>query len=205
MSSAPDAAGADEPERSWARYRVPWPLVWLDRDRREARHHKAGFVIAPLLWHYTESKVQEDGSERRGHRTTLWPLVTWARGTEGDAHVWVVSHGWEDPSQAYKRIYRGIFEVFQFHREADGEKETRLLWRLYHHRRGPRGRYLSLASLFTYDSRGDAVGEEDAYASALFGLVKCSWSKGGRRWRVLYIPFGGTGDTSAESRDAEAR
>jgi hypothetical protein len=45
-------------------------------------------------------------------------------------------------------------------------------------------------SLFTYDSTGEVVGQEGSYVSALFGLVKCSWTQQGRRWRVLYIPLG---------------
>jgi hypothetical protein len=197
------AAGTDDPEQAWTRYRVPWPLVWVDRDRRDADHHKGGFVLAPLLWRYTDTFRSEDGPDRKGSRTTLWPLLTWERQPDGGAHLWIVSRGWRDPSQAYKRVLRGLFEFFQFHHEPEGDTETRLVWRLYHHLRGPAGRYLSVAGLFTLDTRGEAVGEEQPYASALFGLVKCSWSAEGRRWRVFYIPLGG--GASTESSDAEGR
>ncbi len=192
-----------DPERSWTRYRAPWPLVWIDSDRSDPDHHKGGLVVAPLYWHYTDTYPAENGPARKGRRITLWPLVTWERGPAGDHHLWLASRGWKDASKGFKRNYRAFFDLFQHHRHPDGRKETRLLWRLYHHRRGPDGRYLSLAGLFTYDGTGEVVGEEGKYVSALFGLVKCSWRGQARRWRILYIPLGAGGGANGEE-DAAA-
>jgi hypothetical protein len=55
-------------------------------------------------------------------------------------------------------------------------------------------------SLFTYDSTAEVVGESGSYVSALFGLIKVSWTPAGRRWRLFYIPLGGSG---AKDADAE--
>jgi len=192
--------GGPDSERRWTRHRVPWPFIWIDSDRLHAGVHKKGLVIAPFYWHYTE--VAEPGSEAEttARRITLWPLMTWQQEADDARHLWIVSRGWRDPGGGYKRNYRGILDFFQCHRHPDGTRETRLLSRLYHHRRGPAGRYLSLMSLFTYDSTGEVVGEAGSYVSALFGLLKVSWTPAGRRWRLFYIPLGGSG---AENGHAE--
>jgi hypothetical protein len=190
-----------DPDTAWDRYRVPWPLLWVDSDRRDPQHHKGGIVVVPLYWHYTDILRAEDGQESaRGRRITLFPLFTWESGTGGDKHFWMLSHGWRDDSQGFKRNYRAFFDLFQYHRAAEGgEAEVRLVWRLYHQRRTPQGRYFSVAGLFTYDSTGEVVPDEGSYWSALFGLVKRSWSERGRRWRILFIPVSGGGSGTEET------
>ncbi|MHC4480056.1 MAG: hypothetical protein ACYS1C_03685, partial [Planctomycetota bacterium] len=49
-----------DPERSWVRRRILWPLIWLDSDRRDPEHGKGGVVVA-LYWHYTDTYPQENG------------------------------------------------------------------------------------------------------------------------------------------------
>ncbi len=190
--------GAPDSERRWTRRRILWPILWLDADRLQPGVDKRGLVVAPFYWHYTYVTHPETDRQRTERRITLWPLATLEKEPEGAGRFWVVSRGWRDPGLGYKRLYRDILDLFQHHREADGSRETRLLSRLYHHRRGPAGRYLSFMSLFTYDSTAEVVGEEGSYASALFGLFRVSWSPAGRRWRLFYIPFGGEG---ADERD----
>jgi len=181
---------AGDPGRTWVRRRVLWPFVWVDSDRLHPGTYKKGLVIAPFYWQYAEQyDATEDRGPREGRRVTLWPLATWQRDPDGARHFWVVSHGWRDPGKGYKRNYRAILDLFQYHRDAWGEVETRVLSRLYHHRRGPNGRYLSLMSLFTYDSTAEVVGVDGSYVSALFGLIKCSWADGEKRWRILYVPL----------------
>ncbi|MFO8008401.1 MAG: hypothetical protein R6V05_11780 [Candidatus Brocadiia bacterium] len=179
-----------EPDRSWVRHRILWPIIWVDHDRLEPGVRKRGLVVAPFYWDYSERYPSEDGPTRTGRRITLWPLATWESESDGAKHFWIGSRGWRDPTGGYKRNYRAFLDFVQHHRTADGTRETRVLSRLYHHRRGPSGRYLSLASLFTYDSMDDVVGQDGSYVSVLFGLLKCSWTDTRRRWRVLYIPFG---------------
>jgi flagellar basal body rod protein FlgG len=100
----------------------------------------------------------------------------------------MLSHGWNDTTQGYKRNYGAFFDVFQYHHTAQ-EGELRLIDRLYHQRSTARGRYVSLAGIFTYDSTGEVVGEQGSYVSFLFDLVKYSWSEKGSRWRIFYIPL----------------
>jgi hypothetical protein len=183
-----------DPEASSVRSRILWPIIWFDSDRLQTGVWKQAVTVAPFLWCHTETRHRGGAGEPAvERRTTLWPLITHRRTSGGERDVWVASHGWRDVGEGYKRNYGAFFDWFQYHREPDGTRETRVLSRLYHHRRGPHGRYFSLMSLFTYDSTGEAVGEEDSYVSVLFGLLKCSWGERGRRWRVFYIPLGGDG------------
>ncbi len=188
--------------RSWTRQKILWPILWIDSDNRNPALHKKGLVVAPFYWHYTDVHRDEGGATRTGRSITLWPLATWQQDADGGLDVWLASHGWKDTTTGFKRNYRAFVDFFQYHRDAQGNRETRVLGRLYDHRRGPAGRYLSLASLFTYDSTGDVVGEQGGYFSALFGLLKCSWTEHGRRWRILYVPLGASEALGAEDDDA---
>ena len=194
-----------DPERCWTRHRILWPLLWVGTDTRDPKVRKKLLVVAPLYWHYTDVYPSEDGEPRKGRRITLWPLITWERGPDGQRHVWVISHGWKDTTKGFKRNYRALLDFFQYHRDERGERETRVLSRLYHHRRGAGGRYFSLGCLFTYDSTAEVVGEDGKYVSFLFGLLKCSWTERQRRWRILYIPIGGSGEQEADDDDAGVR
>ena len=199
--------GRDKPDIRWTRTRAPWPIIWFDDDRRDPTHLKSSFLVAPLLWRYRDDYPTDGGKVRTGRRTTLWPLCTWETGPDGDRHLYVVSRGWKDASKGFKRNYGDLLRIFEYHNQPAGEAETRVLWRLYHSRRTPKGRYLSVACLFTYDSTGEVVGEDGTYVSALLGLVKWRTTEHGRRWRIFYIPFGGgpkPGDgPKPEDSDAE--
>ena len=194
------APGGRESGRRRLRYIAPWPLVWIDSDTWDPSHKKDGFVLAPLYWHYKDTLVDEDGAESTGRRITLFPLMTFEHTPEGGKHFWMLSHGWKDESKGSKRNYGDLFNLFRLHREPDGRKETRVFSRLYEHRRGGNGRLLRIAGLCTYDSTAEVVGEDGKYVSALFGLVKCSWTEERRRWRIFYIQLGGS--DSAESTDS---
>ncbi len=182
------ASAERDPDRTWKRHRILWPFIWVDRDTRDPEEAHHAFILAPLYWHYTDRYPGEP--ERTARRVTLFPLATWESREDGGRHFWLLSHGWKDTTGGFKRNYRAFFDLFQYHSRGDGERETRLLSRLYHHRRGPRGRYLSLMGLFTYDSTAEVVGEEGSYFSLLFGLLRSSWTEEGRRWRLFYIPLG---------------
>jgi hypothetical protein len=194
--------GKDKPERRWTRTRAPWPIIWFDDDRRDPTHLKSSFLVAPFYWRYRDDYVADDGTVTTGWRTTVWPFCTWETGPDGGRHVWVVSRGWKDESKGLKRNYGDLLRIFEHHNQPGGEKETRVLWRLYHSRRTPHGRYLSVACFFTYDSTREVVGEDGPYVSVLLGLVKWRTTEHGRRWRILYIPFGG--GPKSEDSDAES-
>ncbi len=180
-----------DPATAWVRRRMPWPIIWQDRDRREPDVDRWSLVLAPFYWHHAESEqVEEGGGDRTGRTVTLWPLATWRTTRDGGRDFWILSHGWKDETKGFKRNYRAFLDFFQYHRTPEGLAETRVLSRLYHHRRGPCGRYLSLAGLFTYDNTAEVVGEEGPYWEVLFGLIKRSPASEGPRWRLLFIPFG---------------
>jgi hypothetical protein len=182
---------AKEPDRSWTRQRILWPLVWIDSDRLTERGvRQTGLVVVPFYWQYGRHEGEGDQA-RTSRQITLWPLFSIETEPDGAWHLWIVSHGWKDESQGYKRNYRAFFEFFQYHHKPGGESELRLLWRLYHQRETANARYVSLGPVFTYDSTGEVVGEEGRYVSLLFGLVKRSWTDQSSRWRIFYIPLGG--------------
>jgi len=186
-------AGEKGSGAKWSRYRAPWPIVWADSNTMEPGRKVTNFSVQPIFWYYKKAEQDEGGQWQAERRTSLWPLVTWRTRPRGGWDVWLASHGWSDSSEGYKRNYRAFFDVFQHHAVPGSEKETRLLWRLYHHRRGPAGRYVSVPMVFSYDSIGDDGESGRKSWSGPLGLVKRSWSEdGATRWRVLYIPFGGS-------------
>jgi len=171
--------------RSRTRYIFLWPLFWLDSDRRDPAVQKRSTVLAPFYWHHRQTHVDEQGESGRSRSLTLWPLVTYSRDGDGSRHFWLLSHGWKDATEGYKRNYRALFDLFQYHRWANGERETLLLWQLYEHRRGAEGRYLAVGPLLTWDTRSIRK-----TFSLLAGLLAYERLGERRRWRLLYIPLG---------------
>jgi len=183
------APGGRESGRKWTRRRLLYVLVWLDHDTLEPQRDKRGLVVAPFYWRHTVRHTGGPLAGRTGRRTSIWPLVTWQRGPEGSRHLWVPSNAWADRSLGYKRNVRPLLDLYQHHNSPDGEKETRVLSRLYHHRSTPAGRYLSVGPFWTYDSIGDAGADGRKSWSALMGLLKREWWDEGSRWRLFYIPL----------------
>lgn len=173
----------------WTRRRILWPILWVDHSTLEPEREKSGIVLAPFYWHYTTRHTGGRHAGRTGRRITLWPLLKWQKEADGSRHVRILSEIWPSTSEGFERNYGAFFDLFQYHSSVDGERETRALWRLYHHRRGPAGRYLSLAGLFSYDGVGDAGADGRKSVSALFGLVKYYWGDAESRWRLLYVPL----------------
>ncbi len=179
---------ARDPARSWTRTRAPWPLVWVDHSRFNPDVERKSYWVAPFYWHYTDIYHTKGRPDRMARRITLWPLATWEHDKDNGYHFYMLSHGWNDTTHGYTRNYRALFDLFQYHSDAGGDREVRLLSRLYHSRSTPAGSYLSVAGLFTYDSTGEVVGQEGSYWSALFGLVKHSWTERKGHWRIFFIP-----------------
>jgi hypothetical protein len=176
------------PERNWTRHRILWPIIWYDDIDTRKGVHRRNFVVAPFYWDYATR--HKHGQERASRSITLWPLVTWERDLDGSTHLWILSHGWEDPPQGYKRNYRPFFDWFQRHRGPDKGGETRLLWRLYHHRYGERGRHLTLGPFFTYDSRRKNGRPSSRNIQLFGGLIQVHTGEKDTGLRLFYIPIG---------------
>jgi hypothetical protein len=188
--------------------RAPWPLFWIDRNRLNPVHHQFITVLSPLYWQYTdvffENNWEASPPPGTRRRVTLFPAFTWGSDQNGAKHFWIPSYGWTDLTKGFKRNYRALLEVFQYHSVPDGEREVRLLWRLWHQRTSPNGSYYSLGPVFTWDSQGDLASGE-RYFECLFGLFKRSWeSKDGAGWRLFYIPFGYDKTATRETVDDES-
>ncbi len=179
--NSPPAPG--EKDRSVVHHRLFWPLIWHTRDASLPGKKRSYAVFAPFLWHYRTHHAKEDVTEKS---TTFWPAVTFEHGPEGKFAFYLLSHGWRDSEGGYKRNYRPFFEIFRFRALPDGSRETRLLWRLYHHKRGPEGRELSVPVLFSYDTSVCEEGEpERRTLSFFFGLIEYEVSEDGRRVRFF--------------------
>ncbi|MEF8787904.1 MAG: hypothetical protein V5A84_02430 [Planctomycetota bacterium] len=176
------------PDAAWTRYRLLWPVVWLDYNRRETGVRERNIVVAPFYWDYRRAFVEQDG--RTAREVTLWPLTTLDWDREGSFRFWILSHGWDDPPEGFKRIYSPLIDLFHYHSLADGRRETELLWGLYSHHRGPRGRYLGLLPFFTYDTAYRDGNLEKRVVSLLFGLVQYSARGDESDWRLFYLPTG---------------
>ena len=171
------------------RFRILWPFIWLDVNTMREDAKDTNFLVVPFYWHYTRHYTDGQYEGRTRRSVTLWPLMTLQKEPDRSSHFWIASHGWKDATGGYKRNYRPFFDFFQYHRHPEGEKEIRILWRLFHHKCGPSGTYASLPLLFTYDSIGDEGADGEKSCSFLFDLIKYCWSEKGRRWRLLYIPL----------------
>jgi len=178
------------PERKWTRRRILWPLVWIDHNMKNPEVEEKNLVVAPFYWDYARTYGKGEEEREKTRRITLWPLFTWQRDRDGAAHFWMLSHGWKDAPQGFKRNYRPFFELFQHHAGPGGEHETRLLWRLFHLKRTPSDSHINLLWLFEYDSSHDGEKVREKTVSALFGLVQYRVREGRKSWRLLYIPLG---------------
>ncbi len=169
--------GGRDQGRHVVHHRIPWPLIWKTHDRSHPGKERSYSIAAPFLWHYTTHYIEENVTEKS---TTLWPLLTVEHGREDEFGFYLLSHGWGDADSDYKKIYRPFFEFFRFKVFPDGTRETRLFWRLYHHKRGPQARHLSLPLVFSYTRTGEP--ESDAAEremSLLMGLLKYDFNEGG--------------------------
>jgi hypothetical protein len=178
-----------ESERRRTRHRILWVLIWSDKSNLREDRDDASLVIAPIYWDYARRYRAGEYAGSKSRSITLWPLATFRKDPDRASHFWIASHGWSDSAEGYKRNYRAFFDFFQYHRRLDGERELRILWRLFHRKSGPDGTYLSVPLLVDYDSIGDEGAGGEKSCSVLLGLVKCSWSEKGRRWRLFYIPL----------------
>jgi len=194
--------GQRDPEHRWTRHRILWPLIWLDNNTMDPGRRARNIVVAPLYWDFVQES-EAGGARRRERSISLWPLLTVGTDSEGRLDLWLLSHGWRDSAEGYKRNYRAFFDLFQFHstpaEEGGREREVRLLWRLCHYKGGPQGRYVSFQPLMTYDGRGDAGAGGEKSWSFLLGLVKYAWTEEGGRWRLLYVPLGRRPEASGEA------
>ena len=177
-----------DPGESWTRYRMPWPIIWLDYNSMEPRVDKRSFVVAPIYWDYARTYHEEEGDEKY-RSITLWPLLTWQTDRDDAFHFWILSHGWEDAPEGYKRNYRAFFDLFQYHSRPEGDTMLALLWRLFRYESGSDGTDWNVMSLFDYgtDYREGKLTEREV--STLFGLFKYTWTPEDTEWRVLFIPF----------------
>ncbi len=177
-------ASGSEDGRGVVHHRLAWPLIWRTLDASLPDRERLYAVFAPFLWHYRTHYIEKDAVRRS---TTFWPVVTVERAPDGGLGLYVLSHGWRDGAGGYKRNYRPFFEFFRFHADSDGGRETRLLWRLYHHKRSAEGRRLSVPFLFSYESELDDGDVEQRTFSFLLGLLQYEAGGEGGRLNVFNL------------------
>lgn len=176
-----DQLARERDDYLWRRYRVLWPIIWVTRDHRHSQAPTRDIVVAPLYWDYAKS--HPDGTHQRA--VTFWPLYTFKRDTDGAVHHWVLSHGWHDVTDGWKRNLRAFFDIFQYHEGPGPKHNFRLLWRLIDSEHDGTWRRFEVNPLFTYE-RDEGYGRW----SALFGIISRQVQGEKRGWRILYIPFG---------------
>ena len=177
-----------DPSESWIRYRMPWPIVWLDYNSMNPGVDKRSFVIAPIYWDYRRTYHEDEGDEKY-RAITLWPLLTWRTDRDDAFHFWMLSHGWEDAPEGYKRNYRAFFDLFQYHSRPEGDTMWAVLWRLLRYESGSEGTDWNIMGLFDYgtDYRDGKLTQREI--STLFGLLKYTWKPEDTEWRVFFIPI----------------
>lgn len=176
-----DRKSPGDPNYLWRRYRVLWPLIWIDRDKRDPDVNIRDIVVAPLYWDYSHRYKDETTSRR----ITFWPLYTFQRDRDGSLHHWLMSFGWNDTTKGFKRNLRAFFDLFQYHELSDGRRSLRVLWRLFAYDRDKDWYRLDMGPFF-----GLERDKEYRRWSCVLGIIKREADEDNVRWRILYIPFG---------------
>jgi hypothetical protein len=178
-----DYKGKGKEPYAMRRYRVLWPIIWVTRDKRKDDVTARDILVVPFYWDYAKKYADKT----RSRSITVFPLYTFARDKDGSVHHWVVSHGWKDVTQGWKRNLRALIDLFQWHRWADGRRHLRILWRLVEYHRDKREdmRRFELNPFFTVERH-----KQYGRWSCVFGIIAREKRGERRRWRIFYIPFG---------------
>jgi hypothetical protein len=160
---------------------VMWP-VYLNKRAELETYYREHTRILFMGWQEILELNQETGQSRR--RVDQWPLFTWRRDFEGRERLQILAplEALLPGSRAVERNWSPLWSIYRQERNPGrGRSSQSLLWNLYRQDRTPETRKVSL----------------------LFGLFQYQSSEAGRRYRVLYVPWGKAKAKAAESTPGE--
>jgi hypothetical protein len=145
-----------------------WPIYKFNRVRADPLDRERTRI---LFFLYSDTIERNTTAGTAMERTDLWPLFTARRDHNGNERLQVFAP--VEPvlpgSTAIERNYSPLWSLWRSeHNAKTGARSESILWNLYRLDVTPQTRKCSL----------------------LFGLFHYQSGPEGRRWRVLYIPFG---------------
>ena len=190
-------------EKKYIEWGTPWPLIVFDRGEGKttsrvwplfSQSHTATLESDWYLWLvYKFNRINSAPLDRRRtrilfflysdiiekntetgaalRRSDFWPLFTVQRDFDGSKRLQVLAplEPFLPNNKSIERDYSPVWSLWRSEKNAKtGAASQSLIWNLY---------------------RRDAAPESRKY-SLLFGLFQYQSSAAGKRWRVLYIPFG---------------
>jgi hypothetical protein len=145
-----------------------WPLYKYNRLHSDPLDRERTRI---LLFLYSDLSVKNTETGKRLRQLDLWPLFTSRRDLEGRNRLQILAllEPFLPNNTSVERDISPLWSLWRSEKNSrTGATSQSLLWNLYRRDTAPEGRKCSL----------------------LFGLFQYQSGKDGRRWRVLYVPFG---------------
>ncbi len=147
---------------------ILWPIYKYNRLHSDPLDRERTRLLL-FLYSDTSAKNTETGARQR--RIDLWPLFTSTKDFEGRSRLQLLSllEPFLPNNTSVQRDLSPLWSIWRAEKNPkSGASSQSLLWNLYRHDQTP----------------------ETKKCSLLFGLFKYQSGPDGKRWRVLYIPFG---------------
>ena len=195
----------DDREQKYREWDMPWPLIVFARGEGKTMnrvwplfsrahndtlekswylwpvYHRSHLRSEPLdrtrtrIFFFLYSDLTEKNTETEAalHRVDCWPFYTARHDLNGNERLQILSI--LEPifpnNKSIERNYSPLYSLWRSEKNVEtGATSRSLLWNLYRHDATP----------------------ETTNASLLFGLFKHTTGPEGSRWRIFYMPAGGT-------------
>jgi hypothetical protein len=149
-----------------------WPVFKENRIHSPPLDRRRSRVLFFLYQDWRETNLETEKSFRR---RDFWPLYTHRQERNGNERLQILAplEPFLPTNASIERNYSPIWSIWRSEKnESTGESSQSLLWNLYRKESSPEAKKVSIfLGLFQYDS-----------------------GAAGRRWRLLYIPIGGSGE-----------
>ena len=171
-----------EPPKGRSRLILLWPFVWLEKEKTPETAESA-FRILPLFWW-----ARKQTSAGKGRLLQVWPLFKVFTEPDGFGHAEapsILPLRWRD---GWERNYAPFFRLFEWRREANGDRRWSILWRLLRWEAGEGRREFDIWPLISWRRREGGKGEADVMRlSLLKGLMGYRRAGNRREVRLLYL------------------
>src|SRR6185436_7757032 len=154
-----------------------WPIYKYNRLHADPLDRERTRI---LLFLYSDVSVKNTETGKRLHQIDLWPLFTSRRDLDGRNRLQILAplEPFLPNNTSVERDLSPLWSLWRSEKNSrTGAASHSLLWNLYRRDTSSKGRKCSL----------------------LFGLFLYQSDEDGRRWRVLYVPFGSPGHSEKPS------
>lgn len=155
-----------------------WPVYKYNRLHSDPLDRERTRI---LFFLYSDTREKNTQIKKENRNVAFWPFYTYRQDMEGNSRFQALAL--LEPilpnSKSVVRDYSPLWSIWRSEKNAkNGATSQSLFWNLYRHQTSPEVKKTSL----------------------LFGLFQYQSTPAGRRWRVLYIPFGEKPAVKAEPK-----